>query len=41
VGIYPEILQDLFNKRAQVKKVLEAIDDKLKELEHDRKGNAE
>jgi hypothetical protein len=27
VGIYPGILQDLFNKRKQVKKVLEAIDE--------------
>jgi DNA polymerase elongation subunit (family B) len=27
VGVYPGILQDLFNKRAQVKKILEAIDE--------------
>ena len=39
VGVYPFILQSLFNMRAEVKKVLEGIDETLKELEHDRAGN--
>lgn len=31
VGVYPSILQNLFNMRAQVKKVLEQIDEHIKE----------